>query len=231
MRFSKHCKGQHKLKYVCVLKWVKSWNGIKTSCWFYSAGRESGPSSLNTAVSRASEVGVSGVSWERSSEHLLTVGEITSGLVSQDSVLCSELAVVVVVATLWGTGSNSSSSSSRTGVWWISAEETQTLQSSCLLSGLRPARNRGQSHQLTAESLWILLGNLPFERPVEADQGDHDTWSVCVCMCVCVYVFAFYTKSSWLTLSFGKRCQDPFSSPRACECAAGSAHSFVAVAR
>lgn len=162
MRFSKHCKGQHKLKNMCLLPWVKSWNGIKTSCWFYSAGRESGPSSLNTAVSRASEVGVSGVSWERSSEHLLTVGEITSGLVSQDSVLCSELPVVVVVATLWGTGSNSSSSSSRMGVSWISAKETQTFQSSSLLSGLRTARNRGQSLQLTAESLWILLGNLPF---------------------------------------------------------------------
>lgn len=96
-----------------------------TSCWFHSTGRESGPSSLSTAVSRTSEVGVSGVSWERSSEHLLTVGEITSGLVSHDSVLCSELAVVVVVATLRGTGSNSSSSSSRMCDSWISAEETQ----------------------------------------------------------------------------------------------------------
>lgn len=104
--------------------WVKT---ASTSCCFYSAGRESGPSSLNTAVSRTSEVGVSGVSWERSSEHLLTVGEITSGLVSQDSVLCSELAVVVVVVTLGGTGSNSSSSSSRLSDSWISAEETDIL--------------------------------------------------------------------------------------------------------
>lgn len=105
---------------------------------------------------------MSGVSWERSSEYLLTVGEITSGLVSQDSVLCSELAVVVVVATLWGTGSNSSSSSSRLGVSWISAKETQTFQSSCLLSGLTTVSKCGQHLQLTAESLWILLGNLPF---------------------------------------------------------------------
>lgn len=70
-------------------------------------------------------MGVSGGSWERSSEHLLTVGEITSGLVSQDSVLCSELAVVVVVATLGGTGSNSSSSSSRIGDSWISGRRQQ----------------------------------------------------------------------------------------------------------
>lgn len=70
---------------------------------------------------------MSGSSWERSSEHLLTVGEITSGLVSQDSVLCSELAVVVVVATLGGTGSNSSSSSSRMGDSWISARETSII--------------------------------------------------------------------------------------------------------
>lgn len=105
---------------------------------------------------------MSGVSWERSSEHLLTVGEITSGLVSQDSVLCSELAVVVVVATLWGTGSNSSSSSSRMGVSWMSAKETQTFQSSCLFSGLTTVSKCGQHLQLTAESLWILLGNLPF---------------------------------------------------------------------
>jgi len=42
------------------------------------------------------------------------VGDITSGLVSHDSVLCSDVAVVVmVVATLGGMGSNSSSSSSR----------------------------------------------------------------------------------------------------------------------
>lgn len=70
-----------------------------------------------------SEVGVSGGSWDRSSEHLLTVGEITSGLVSQDSVLCSEVAVRVVVATLGGTGSNSSSSSSRVGDSRTSKEE------------------------------------------------------------------------------------------------------------
>lgn len=60
-------------------------------------------------------VGVSGCSWDRSSEQWLTVGEMTSGLESQDSVLCSEVAVVVVVATLGGTGSKSSSSSSRMG--------------------------------------------------------------------------------------------------------------------
>lgn len=93
------------------------------TCSLYSAGTESGPSSLRTAIT--SEVGVSGGSWERSSEHLLTVGEITSGLVSQDSVLCSELAVVVVVATLGGTGSNSSSSSSRTGDSWTSARKNR----------------------------------------------------------------------------------------------------------
>lgn len=55
---------------------------------------------------------------------MLTVGEITSGLMSQDSVLCSELAVVVVVATLCGTRSNSSSSSSRMSDSWISIKET-----------------------------------------------------------------------------------------------------------
>lgn len=81
----------------------------------YSTGTESGPSSLRIAIFGKSEVGVSGGSWDRSSEHLLTVGEIKSGLVSQDSVLCSGVAVVVVVATLGGTGSNSSSSSSRIG--------------------------------------------------------------------------------------------------------------------
>lgn len=70
-----------------------------------------------------SEVGVSEVSCERSSEHLLIVGEITSGLVSQDSVLCSEVAVRVFVITLGGTGSNSSSSSSRIGDSWMSKEE------------------------------------------------------------------------------------------------------------
>lgn len=43
------------------------------------------------------------------------MGEMTSGLESQDSVLCSEVAVVAVVATLGGTGSKSSSSSSRIG--------------------------------------------------------------------------------------------------------------------
>lgn len=69
-----------------------------------------------------SEVGVSGASCERSSEHLLTVGETTSGLVSQDSVLCSDVIVAVVVATLGGTGSNSSSSS-RMGDSWTSKEE------------------------------------------------------------------------------------------------------------
>lgn len=42
------------------------------------------------------------------------VGEITSGLVSHDSVLCSDVAVgVMVVATLGGMGSKSSSSFSR----------------------------------------------------------------------------------------------------------------------
>lgn len=87
----------------------------------YSAATESGPSSLSSAVSGTLEVGVSGGSWERSSEHRLTVGEMTSGLVSQDSVLCSEVAVVVVVvATLGGTGSNSSSSSSKMGDSWTS---------------------------------------------------------------------------------------------------------------
>lgn len=86
-----------------------------TNCSLYSAGTESGPSSRRTAVSRTSEVGVSGGSWERSSEHLLTVGETTSGLVSHDSVLCSEVAVVIVVVILGRTGSNSSSSSSRMG--------------------------------------------------------------------------------------------------------------------
>lgn len=60
---------------------------------------------------------------------MLTVGEITPGLVSQDSVLCSELAVVVVVATLCGTGLNSSSSSSRMCDSWISAKGAQIFQS------------------------------------------------------------------------------------------------------
>lgn len=73
---------------------------------------------------------MSGGSWERSSEHLLTVGEITSGLVSQDSVLCSELAVMIVVATLGGTGSNSSSSSSRIGDSWISGRRQRAFLSS-----------------------------------------------------------------------------------------------------
>lgn len=50
------------------------------------------------------------------------VGEITSGLVSQDSVLCSEVAVVVV-ATLGGTGSKSSSSSSRLEASRMSVDE------------------------------------------------------------------------------------------------------------
>lgn len=72
-------------------------------------------------------MGVSGGSWERSSEHLLTVGEITSGLVSQDSVLCSELAVVIAVATLGGTGSNSLSSSSRIGDSWISVRRQRAF--------------------------------------------------------------------------------------------------------
>lgn len=87
--------------------------------YLYSAGTESGPSSCRTAVNGTSEVGVSGGSWERSSEHLLTVGETTSGLVSQDSVLCSEVAVMIVVAILGRTGSNSSSSSSRMGDSWM----------------------------------------------------------------------------------------------------------------
>ncbi len=55
------------------------------------------------------------------------MGEITSGLVSQDSVLCSEVAVAIVVATLGGTGSNSSSSSSRMGDSWMSARKTEVF--------------------------------------------------------------------------------------------------------
>lgn len=58
--------------------------------------------------------------WDKSSKSWLVVGEMTSGLVSQDSVLCSEVAMVVVV--LLGTGSKSSSSS-RMGDSWMSARE------------------------------------------------------------------------------------------------------------
>lgn len=75
-----------------------------------------------------SEVGVSEGSCERSSEHLLTVGETTSGLVSQDSVLCSEVAVSVVAITLGGTRSNSSSSSSRTGDSWTSKKDNSNYR-------------------------------------------------------------------------------------------------------
>lgn len=75
---------------------------------------ESGPSSCNTGCSWLSEVGVPVFSWEGSSEQQLMVGDITSGLVSHDSVLCSDVAVVVMVVTmLGGMGSKSSSSSSR----------------------------------------------------------------------------------------------------------------------
>lgn len=55
--------------------------------------------------------------WDKSSKSWLVVGEMTSGLLSQDSVLCSEVAMVVVV--LLGTGSKSSSSS-RMGDSWMS---------------------------------------------------------------------------------------------------------------
>lgn len=58
--------------------------------------------------------------WDKSSKSWLVVGEMTSGLVSQDSVLCSEVAMVVVV--LFGTGSKSSSSS-RMGDSWTSGRE------------------------------------------------------------------------------------------------------------
>lgn len=47
-----------------------------------------------------------------------------SGLVSQDSVLCSEVAMVVVV--LFGTGSKSSSSS-RMGDSWMSGREDANI--------------------------------------------------------------------------------------------------------
>lgn len=46
--------------------------------------------------------------WERSSKPGLREGETVSGLVSQEPVLCSEVAMVVVV--LGGMGSSSSSS-------------------------------------------------------------------------------------------------------------------------
>lgn len=46
--------------------------------------------------------------WDRSSKSWLVAGEMMSGLVSQDSVVCSEVAMVVAV--LFGTGSKSSSS-------------------------------------------------------------------------------------------------------------------------
>lgn len=46
--------------------------------------------------------------WERSSKPGLREGEMVSGLVSQEPVLCSEVAMVVVV--LGGMGSSSSSS-------------------------------------------------------------------------------------------------------------------------
>lgn len=59
-----------------------------------------------------------------------------------------------------------------------------------LLSELTTASNCGQSLELTAESLGILLGNLPFKRPVEADQGGDET--LCVYMCMCT----FYTRRS-----------------------------------
>lgn len=61
------------------------------------------------------------------------MGEITPGLVSHDSVLCSEVAVVIVVATLGGIGSNSSSSSSsRIGDSWISEKEIFYLRPAIL---------------------------------------------------------------------------------------------------
>lgn len=93
----------------------------------YSTGTESGPSCLRTPASGTSEVGVSGVSWDGSSEHLLSGGEIKSGLVSQDSVLCSNMTVLIVVATLGETGSNPSSSSSGMGDSWISARKKDTI--------------------------------------------------------------------------------------------------------
>lgn len=53
-------------------------------------------------------VGEPGRMWDRSSKPGLREGETVSGLVSQEPVLCSEVAMVVV--TLGGTGSSSSSS-------------------------------------------------------------------------------------------------------------------------
>lgn len=131
---------------------------VSMDCSLYSAGTESGPSSCRTAISKTSEVGVSGCSCDRSSEHLLMVGEITSGLVSQDSVLCSDVAVLIVVATLGGTGSNSSSSSSRMGDSWISARQTRIRKTHKYSSG----SDLIYGNKLTAEGLWILLSNLPF---------------------------------------------------------------------
>lgn len=52
--------------------------------------------------------GESGWTWDRSSKPGLKEGEMVSGLVSQEPVLCSEVAMVVVV--LGGIGSSSSSS-------------------------------------------------------------------------------------------------------------------------
>lgn len=52
--------------------------------------------------------GESGRTWDRSSKPGLREGEMVSGLVSQEPVLCSEVAIVVVM--LGGMGSSSSSS-------------------------------------------------------------------------------------------------------------------------
>lgn len=56
---------------------------------------------------------------DRSSKPGLKDGEAVSGLVSQEPVLCSEVAMVVVI--LGGTGSSSSSSRSEPSGMWLKA--------------------------------------------------------------------------------------------------------------
>lgn len=118
-----------------------------------------------------------GCIWDRSSNPGLREGEMVSGLVSQEPVLCSEVAIVVVV--LGGMGSSSSSSrrdaSGTSGGRWLSHHDEGLtkpvtlgqqppptlpwgMTSSILQKGeRRPRQGRGLQSEVRTQVLWITL--------------------------------------------------------------------------